>query len=222
MFLRYHNSLYLISEFYDCTKDAGVVETVMEDLVFKNFSDTIKHFTAIDDNDLNEITSYCSVSKHKKGDFFLKEGQVCHKICFVKTGILRHFYFTDQHEVTRWITMENEFTSSLQSFILETPSVENLQAITDCELVIFDRKAFKHLLDHNTGFKNLWIKALEYNYLTIENRVFSLIKKSAEERFEWMIKYQPRFILQIPVMYTASMLGITTRHLSRLRKKYKI
>jgi CRP-like cAMP-binding protein len=194
----------------------------MEDLVFKNFSDTIKHFTVIDDKDVSEINSYCYVSKLKKNEFFLKEGQVCHKICFINTGILRHFYFTEQHEVTRWITMENEFTTSLQSFIMEVPSVENLQAITDCELVIFDRKAFKYLLDNNTGFKNLWIKALEYNYLTAENRVFSLIKKSAEERFEWMMKNQPRFILQIPVMYTASMLGITTRHLSRLRKKYKI
>jgi CRP-like cAMP-binding protein len=181
----------------------------MEDSVLKSFSDAIRSFTAIDDNDLDEIKLFCSVLDLKKNDFFLKEGQVCQQICFVNFGMLRHFYFT-----------EHELTSSLQSFISGIPSIENIQAIIDCELVIFDRNAFNHLLDNNAGFKNLWIKALEYNYLTIENRVFSLIKKSAEERFEWMVKYQPQFILYVPVKYTSSMLGITTRHLSRLRKKY--
>lgn len=214
--------LYLILIITNFLNDIDIMQTIMEDVTFKKLRNAIKQFTEIDNNDTNEIISYCTVSVLQKDDFFLKEGQVCHKVCFLNSGMLRHYYFTDQHEVTRWITLENEFTSSLQSFISEVPSLENLQAITNCELVLFDRTAFKHLLKNNTGFRNLWIKALEYNYLTIENRVFSLIKKSAEERFKWMIENHPRFILQIPVMYTASMLGITTRHLSRLRKKYRI
>ena len=97
-----------------------------------------------------------------------------------------------------------------------------MQAVIDCELIVLDRKAFDYLIEKNEAFKNFYIKALEYNYITLEDRVFSLIEKSAEERFHWMAKNQIRFIQQVPVMYTASMLGITPRHLSRLRKKHTI
>jgi CRP-like cAMP-binding protein len=194
----------------------------MKDVVSRNFINSIKSFITISDADLKEIASYCSVVELGKNEFLLKEGQVCQYIYFINSGVVRHYYITDHSEVTRWISMANDFTSSLQSFISQTPSRENLQTITECEIGLINRKAFDHLIKSNVGFKNLWIKTLEYNYLTIEDRVFSLIEKSAEERFNWMINNHPRFILQIPVMYTASMLGITPRHLSRLKKKYDI
>ena len=194
----------------------------MEETVSENFINAIKAFISISEVDLKEIVSYCSLSKCNKSEFLVKTGQVCQYIYFLKAGIVRHYYFTDQSEVTRWISMSNDFTSSLQSFISRIPSRENLQSVTDCEFVILNRIAFEHLISYNEGFRDLWIKILEYNYLTVEERVFSLIEKSAEERFEWMIKNHPRFIHQIPVMFSASMLGITPRHLSRLRKKYHI
>jgi CRP-like cAMP-binding protein len=194
----------------------------MKDVVSRNFINSIKSFITISDADLKEIASYCSVVKLGKNEFLVEEGQVCQYIYFINSGVVRHYYITDHNEVTRWISMANDFTSSLRSFISQTPSRENLQTITECEIGLINRKAFDHLINSNVGFKNLWIKTLEYNYLTIEDRVFSLIEKSAEERFNWMIDNHPRFILQIPVMYTASMLGITPRHLSRLKKKYDI
>lgn len=194
----------------------------MENSIYRNFTDAIRAFTAISDKDMNEIIACCSISKLKRNAYFLKEGQICSKIGFLHAGMIRHYYTTNNNEVTRWVSLENDFTSSLRSFIPQIPSIESLQAINDCALVVFDRKAFDHLITTNQGFKNLWIKTLEYNYLTIEDRVFSLIEKSAEERFDWMAKNQPRFIQQVPVMYTASMLGITPRHLSRLRKKFSI
>jgi CRP-like cAMP-binding protein len=194
----------------------------MNEVVSQNFINSIKAFITISDNDLSEIVSYCSVIELGKNEFLLKEGQICQYIYFINSGIVRHYYLTERNEVTRWISMANDLTSSLQSFISKVPSRENLQTVNECEIVQLDQKAFDYLISSNTGFKSLWIKILEYNYLTIENRVFSLIEKSAEERFIWMINNYPRFILQIPVMYTASMLGITPRHLSRLKKKYSI
>jgi CRP-like cAMP-binding protein len=194
----------------------------MNEVVSQNFINSIKAFITISDNDLSEIVFYCSVIELGKNEFLLKEGQICQYIYFINSGIVRHYYLTERNEVTRWISMANDLTSSLQSFISKVPSRENLQTVNECEIVQLDQKAFDYLISSNTGFKSLWIKILEYNYLTIENRVFSLIEKSAEERFIWMINNYPRFILQIPVMYTASMLGITPRHLSRLKKKYSI
>ncbi len=194
----------------------------MDNNTFKNIIDAINNFCVASEADIAEIASFFSVVHLKRNEYFLREEQVCKKIGFLNAGLIRHYYPAQHHEVTRWMSLPNDFATSLRSFILQIPSIENLQAVTDCELVVFDRKAFNYLIDRNEAFKTFYIKALEYNYITIEDRVFSLIEKSAEERFEWMAKSQLRFIQQVPVMYTASMLGITPRHLSRLRKKHKI
>jgi CRP-like cAMP-binding protein len=163
----------------------------MNEVVSQNFINSIKAFITISDNDLSEIVSYCSVIELGKNEFLLKEGQICQYIYFINSGIVRHYYLTERNEVTRWISMANDLTSSLQSFISKVPSRENLQTVNECEIVQLDQKAFDYLISNNTGFKSLWIKILEYNYLTIENRVFSLIEKSAEERFIWMINNYP-------------------------------
>ena len=184
--------------------------------------DAIRSFCPVSDDDLEEISQHLFITTLKRNDYFLKQGKVCTEIGFLNSGMIRHFYPANENEVTRWVSLPFDFATSLRSFILQSPSIENLQAITDCELVVFDRTAFNALIKKNQSFKNFYIKALEYNYITIEDRVFSLIEKSAEERFEWMAKTQLRFIQQVPVMYTASMLGITPRHLSRLRKKFRM
>ena len=194
----------------------------MESDAFNGIICAINTFCKPSEQKIAEIASYFKIIPLKKDDFFLKEGQVCKKIGFLNLGQIRHFYSAKENDVTRWISFENDFVTSLRSFILKIPSIENLQALTDCELVIIDRKAFDILIEKNIGFKDFYIKALEYNYITIEDRVFSLIEKSAEERFEWMAKNQLHFIQNVAVMYTASMLGITPRHLSRLRKKFKV
>ncbi len=189
---------------------------------YKDIIDAISSFCTVSEPEMAEIAKFFTVAQLKKSEYFLKEEQVCKKICFLNTGLIRHYYATDHHEVTRWMSLPHDFTTSLRSFILQIPSIENLQAVIDCELIVIDRKAFDFLIQKNEAFKTFYIKALEYNYITVEDRVFSLIKKSAEERFEWLAKTQIRFIQQVPVMYTASMLGITPRHLSRLRKKHAI
>lgn len=42
---------------------------------------------------------------------------------------------------------------------------------------------------------------------------------SAEQRYEKLLKDEPELLQQVPLQYIASMLGITPRHLSRLRNK---
>ena len=194
----------------------------MDNPAYRHIINAIKNFCPVSDDDINEISEHLFITKLKRNEYFLKEGQISTKIAFLNAGQIRHYYTTNLNEVTRWISMQYDFVTSLRSFISQIPSIENLQAISDCELVIIDRKAFNALIEKNQSFKNFYIKALEYNYITIEDRVFSLIEKSAEERFEWMSRNQLRFIQEVPVMYTASMLGITPRHLSRLRNKFRL
>jgi hypothetical protein len=56
-------------------------------------------------------------------------------------------------------------------------------------------------------------------FIIMEKRIMMLQSQSAHERYEKMLKENPEILLSVPLQYTASFLGITPQHLSRLRKE---
>lgn len=139
---------------------------------YKNIADTITSFCKVSEQEMTEIVKFLTVAHLKKNEYFLKEEQVCKKIGFLNTGLIRHYYATNHNEVTRWMSLPNDFTTSLRSFILQIPSIENLQAVSDCELIVLDRKAFDYLIEKNIAFKTFYLKALEYNYIIRKKELF--------------------------------------------------
>jgi len=186
--------------------------------MFNSFLASFDRYSHVSDMDRERIASLVHIERLKKDAFFVREGQVCRKIAFVIKGMMRHYYLTEKGDITRWVTLENNFATSLYSFILQKPSFENLQAIQDSELIILPHSAWEALMKEQTVFKEIWTKHMEENYLGMEERVFYLISKSAEERYHHLLKSNPEFIQKVPLIFLASMLGTTPRHLSRIRK----
>lgn len=153
----------------------------------------------------------------EKGDFFIKSHEISKTIGFIIYGMCRFYYDTENGDITRWVCLENDFVVSLSSFISQEPTIENIQAIKPTKILITTKEKFDDLYRKQEFVKNMWIKQIEHNYIGMENRVFNLIAMTAEERYNWMLKYQPKFNLQVPDKYIASMLGINPRHLSRIR-----
>lgn len=166
-----------------------------------------------------------SIFKHtlelKKGEFFYTNAQICHKIGFMEQGMLRYYYDTDKSEVTRWVALEGDFVTSLGSFISQKQVKENIQAIQNTKIIYTIREDWNKIYQEEQFVREFWTSAMEENYIGIENRLFNMIALSAEERYEWILKNYPKFNLYIPDKYLASMLGITPRHLSRIRGKRK-
>lgn len=190
----------------------------MEPTGLAAFYQTLEFFIKFPPAEKEQVGSILQFKKLEKGDYLVREGQVCKSIVFLQSGMVRHYYSTEKEEITRWISLSNTFSSSLASFIGQQPSNENLQALEDCQLVVITHTAWLLLMKENTSFKVVWMKNIEFNYLGMEERVFFLIAKSAEERYLHMMETQPRFIREVPLQYIASMLGTTPRHLSRIRK----
>ncbi|MEL7003638.1 MAG: cyclic nucleotide-binding protein, partial [Bacteroidota bacterium] len=56
-------------------------------------------------------------------------------------------------------------------------------------------------------------------FMSIEDRIFSLISMSAEERYTYFLQTKPELLRQVPLQYIASILGMTPETLSRIRRK---
>jgi ribosomal protein L10 len=55
--------------------------------------------------------------------------------------------------------------------------------------------------------------------MELETRFFQLQRDSAAQRYSTLLTNHPDYIQNIPLQYLASYLGITQRHLSRIRKE---
>lgn len=170
------------------------------------------------ESDILEVAFTVS-NQLKEGENFQQEGHVCQYIALIVKGQFRYFYNTDQGEVTRWISLEGDFMTSLSSFIQQKPSVENIQATKDSTLILMSKTIWLELYAKHEFIREFWLRTISYNYIGMEERVFHQIALTAEQRYQWMLENYPRFNQEVPDKYIASMLGITPRHLSRIRAK---
>ncbi|MEY3321048.1 MAG: hypothetical protein RLZZ417_631 [Bacteroidota bacterium] len=153
----------------------------------------------------------------EKDDFFVREGQLCNRIGFLETGMIRHYYINEKEEITRWMSLEGEFITQLGSFIRSTPSNQYLQAITPCKLWVIDRETWWKLYQKQEILRTFWVRMIELNVIGFEDRVYHQLASDAEERYLYFVKHFPRFLEKVPQKYIASMIGIKPESLSRLR-----
>ena len=184
--------------------------------MIKNY---LKSFNILTDNEIEEFINLSTRRDLNKTDYFIREGAICKEVAFILNGTFRSFYISDKgEEITYCITFPNNFMTGYSSFIMGQSSNENIQAITSVQLLIIQKSKIDDLVMKSPN----WIKFLkiiaEQQYIELEKRVFQFQKNNALQRYAELIKNQPEYIQKIPLQYLASYLGITQRHLSRIRK----
>lgn len=169
--------------------------------------------------ELDQLDDLITFRKLRKGELLLTENQVCNEICFIKKGILRSYFFNHQgDEITNCFAFENEFMASFSSFITQNRAEENIQALADTELQIISREGLEKLYKLGMHWQEIGRKLTEIEYVTLQKRMISFQKLSGAQRYEELYKNHQKYLQLIPLQYLASYLGVTPRHLSRIRK----
>jgi CRP-like cAMP-binding protein len=181
--------------------------------------DYLKSSNILTDEDIDVFESKVTRKTLKKGEYFIKEGTTSKEVAFVISGLFRSFYYSSsEEEVTYCFTFSDSFVSAYSSFLTQTKTVENIQALTDVELFLISRDEILKLEESNTNWLRFIKFLAEQEYLKMEKRIFILQKENAEKRYEDLRTNQPQYLQLIPLNYLSSYLGITQRHLSRIRK----
>ncbi len=172
------------------------------------------------EDEATTLASAFNSKELKKGDFFVETDKISRSLAFLESGQLQYFFLDDNgEERTTYISLPNTFVTSLLSFLNETPANENIRALTRSRIWTISKDDLMHLRNENTKFKDFYIGLLEWQICCIDKDRFDLITLTAEQRYEKLVKEEPALLQQVPLQYIASMLGITPRHLSRLRTK---
>ena len=170
--------------------------------------------------EMKAIESVMKVTSLKKNEFLLKENEVCKTIGFIERGSMRLFYESPDREVCNDFFFENSLIGSVASFISQTPSIVNIAAIEDCELLLFHYDDVIELTRKFVSLQTLANIILQEQLIRAEKREASLLKDAPEVRFKNLLEEHPKIFKRIPLHYVASYLGITPETLSRYRAKF--
>lgn len=158
----------------------------------------------------------------RKGKLLLKAGEKCDHVYFILKGAIRGFVKEGGREITTWITAENEFVTSITSYDLDTPAIENMQALEDCQMLCMKFADMQELYEIEPEFNIHGRKLLQRYYRDAEGRAFIVRLTKAEYKYNYFLKMHGGLANRVPLKYIASYIGITLETLSRVRKKISL
>ncbi|MFP4089168.1 MAG: Crp/Fnr family transcriptional regulator [Cyclobacteriaceae bacterium] len=168
--------------------------------------------------DLDRLLTSFRIKSLKAGDFLVKEGDVCREVAFVERGLMRVFSNRKGREITYLIVTEGGFSTSLSSFISQSPSEEAVQAQEDSLLYCLSRTELLQLYDAHPVMEKAARIFFEQLSADLMRRMLVMLSETAEERYERLLKEQPHLLQRIPLHQLASFLGLAPQSLSRIRK----
>jgi len=178
----------------------------------------LRTYMNVADEDMEALVAYFHPTELKKGDYFFKQGRVCDKLSFQRSGLVRLFSVHDDREVTTWICSKGSMMTDLNGLICDAPARCSAQALTHCELYTIEKKDYKLLPVVVPAWPALERVLMARCFDFMEVRVFSLLSMTGEERYQYLQSQNPDLFNQVPLKYLASMMGMTPESLSRIRK----
>lgn len=175
--------------------------------------------TLISDQDFNAIISYFVPKNIRRRQYLLQEGEVCKYFSFILKGAIRQYYI-DEKSVERIVNLyvENWWVGDHESFVYDTPSVYNIDAWEDCEVLLISRENILKLCIEFPAINELLLILVERNNIATQKRLTS-ISFNAKKRYKHLVDEYPVFVKRFPQHIIASYLGITKDTLSRVLKK---
>ncbi|MFC4635414.1 Crp/Fnr family transcriptional regulator [Dokdonia ponticola] len=170
---------------------------------------------------VSEILDTFSQIQLSKNDFFAIEGDICKHFCYIETGILQHSLEISGEEKTTYLALKNSCTTALNSFKNKIPSRKNIKAITDCRLHVITIQDFEYLMQKNKAFHTFYYKLIENQIYKIDDYRIDLLTLTPEDRYQKLLQNEPILLQKVPLHYLSSFLGISLRHMSRIRKNIK-
>lgn len=176
--------------------------------------------TLISEEDFEVIQRHFIKKRIRKKQYLLEEGKIGKYMAFIVKGAMRKYCIDEkgvEHIVDLYI--ENWWAGDRESFVMSKPSMYNIDAWEDCEVLLISRENTLKLCQQCPAFNELLLKLDERNNIATQKRITSSISFTAEKRYQCFVEDHPYFVQRFPQHIIASYLGITKDTLSRVRKK---
>lgn len=190
-----------------------------ENALIKNIS----KYVTLTPEEIVIFESFWSDKTLEKGDFLLRNGDVCRYDNYVVSGLLKAFYINSENgnEEILYFSIDDWWATDLDSFSKQKESIYNIQALERTTLLQINYHSFQKLLLKIPKLERYFRLILEGYLVALQKRIIYNNIYDAEHRYSDFLKTYPTIAARVPQYLIASYLGISAEFISRLRKKNK-
>ena len=123
-------------------------------------------------------------------------------------------------QITTYISVENEFVSSITGLHGVTPSKETVVAVEHSVLLAMHNDVLQQLFKIYFDFNFIFRVMVEHYYRDAQERSYITRIGNARERYMYFIQTKPGYIERLPEESIASLLNIKPVTLARLKKQF--
>lgn len=210
---------------YDCKTKSKYLSLPVSQNPHLNTVNQIRAYldqiATISNEDWDFFTSKLHRRVIPKKAVFLQVNEIENYISFIESGVVRLFIPKDnpEKEITFGFSFKDQFVSAYDSFLTQTPSAYEVQALTETTLLSITYEDLQAVYK-TTQIGNLIGRlTAERLFLIKSKREQNLLNLTAEERYIKLFKERPELLKVIPLKYISSYIGITAQALSRIRKR---
>jgi CRP-like cAMP-binding protein len=190
-------------------------ENVILSLLKKN----IHNLVEMPEEEIDLFTSYFKLKTIKKKDFLLRQGNVFKYEGFVVEGCFRVFTNDDKgNENILYFATTDWWLMDIDSFMNQTPSNLNIQALEDSKVLLINRTNKLLLYETIPTVEKLFRVMSQKALVAWQRRLVNNHCQTAKERYHNFIKSYPHIASKLTDKQIASYLGITHEFLSKIKK----
>ncbi|WP_340112596.1 Crp/Fnr family transcriptional regulator [Maribellus mangrovi] len=183
------------------------------------FLNNINKISPLSDEAAAELLQLTKTATYAKGEQIHNEGRICRHLFFVKSGLVKHFYFHNDNQFVFRFFEENQFFIATDSFFNDLPAEYSTVALEKSVIHYLEYEEFERLCRQYHSFESFARKFVSIVAYTAISNLKGLLYLDATERYAKFIREYGHLQQRISLGDTAGYLGISQVQLSRIRSK---
>jgi CRP/FNR family cyclic AMP-dependent transcriptional regulator len=176
--------------------------------------------TDLSDQEFEYILSHFVPVKRQKHQFVLQAGDEVKYSYWVVKGCVRSYVTDDAgKEHILQFGMENWWISDYSAYYSKGISDIYISCIEDSELLAITVDNYDKLCRELRSMEHFWAVKSKFGYVALQKRILSLLRNTAEERYNQLLSQYPQLFQRVPKKMIAAYLGVSRETLSRFHAR---
>lgn len=182
------------------------------------FFENINRYASLSNEAMQDWMNLLKRKEYRKGDYFIRVGQIPKKLAFVQKGLFSQYFITDSGEtVIKYFFPEGRIAGSMSASITKTESLFTIEALEAAVVLEYDFNEFKNLVLKYEDVAQFYINYMERHWVIEKEPLeISIKNNTASKQYGDFLKRYPDLVKRLKKHHIASYLGITPTQLSRI------
>jgi CRP-like cAMP-binding protein len=169
------------------------------------------------DQTVEKLASILVYMEVEKNEYLLKEGEKSNWIYYIKSGLIRQFYYKNGRELTEQFACEENIFINIDSFFHQKPSHTTIEALEPVMLYGIPYNPLMNLIQECREISLMYCRIVEEALIGLQRRSNAFRFETANERYLRLLKERPEIVQRAPLVHIASYLLMSPETLSRVR-----